>query len=93
MAAGRADAEAALARARSTAVCAAPPADRMLANLQRTGGALVTERLTVALAPTLGRAPAKKLLSAATADALVERALHRHGDADTAVPTRDGGAR
>ncbi|MEU3784951.1 lyase family protein [Streptomyces sp900129855] len=108
--------------------------NRMLANLELTGGALVTERLTVALAPTLGRTRAKKLLSAATAeaeaggrplaevlsahpdlaaglppdrlanlldpvrytgaaDALVERALRRYGDAGTAVPTRDGSAR
>ncbi|TRO60264.1 adenylosuccinate lyase family protein [Streptomyces sp. IB201691-2A2] len=43
--------------------------DRMLANLELTGGALVTERLTVALAPALGKVRAKKLLTAASAEA------------------------
>ncbi|SER67029.1 3-carboxy-cis,cis-muconate cycloisomerase [Streptomyces sp. yr375] len=43
--------------------------ERMRANLESTGGAIVTERLTVALAPALGKARAKKLLTAATAEA------------------------
>lgn len=43
--------------------------ERMLANLELTGGALVAERLAVALAPALGKARAKTLLTAATAEA------------------------
>ncbi|WP_328768896.1 class-II fumarase/aspartase family protein [Streptomyces sp. NBC_00286] len=43
--------------------------ERMLANLELTGGAIVTERLTVALAPVLGKVRAKKLLTAASAEA------------------------
>ncbi|WP_330289652.1 class-II fumarase/aspartase family protein [Streptomyces sp. NBC_00576] len=43
--------------------------ERMLANLELTGGAIVTERLAVVLAPVLGKAHAKKLLSAASAEA------------------------
>ncbi|MEU5294529.1 class-II fumarase/aspartase family protein [Streptomyces umbrinus] len=43
--------------------------ERMLANLGLTGGALVTERLTVVLAPALGKVRAKKLLTAASAEA------------------------
>ncbi|WP_210576903.1 adenylosuccinate lyase family protein [Streptomyces sp. GESEQ-4] len=43
--------------------------DRMLANLELTGGAIVTERLTVALAPVLGKVRAKRLLTAASAEA------------------------
>ncbi|MGC9544086.1 class-II fumarase/aspartase family protein [Streptomyces sp. UG1] len=43
--------------------------ERMLANLELTGGAVVAERLTVALAPALGKARAKTLLTAATAEA------------------------
>ena len=43
--------------------------ERMLANLELTGGALVTERLTVVLAPAFGKARAKKLLTAASAEA------------------------
>ena len=35
----------------------------MRANLDLTGGAIVSERLTVALAPALGKAAAKKLLT------------------------------
>ncbi|WP_329274444.1 class-II fumarase/aspartase family protein [Streptomyces sp. NBC_01451] len=42
--------------------------DRMLANLELTGGAVVTERLAVVLAPVLGKAHAKKLLSTAAAE-------------------------
>ncbi|MDW4907284.1 lyase family protein [Streptomyces sp. ADMS] len=43
--------------------------ERMLANLELTGGAVVTERLAVVLAPALGKAHAKKLLTAAAAEA------------------------
>ncbi|MFD3378529.1 MULTISPECIES: adenylosuccinate lyase family protein [unclassified Streptomyces] len=43
--------------------------ERMLANLGLTGGALVTERLTVVLAPAFGKVRAKKLLTAASAEA------------------------
>lgn len=43
--------------------------ERMLANLDLTGGAVVTERLAVVLAPVLGKARAKKLLSTASAQA------------------------
>ncbi|MFI6008269.1 adenylosuccinate lyase family protein [Streptomyces sp. NPDC051243] len=43
--------------------------ERMLANLELTGGAVVAERLAVALAPALGKARAKSLLTAATAEA------------------------
>lgn len=43
--------------------------ERMLANLDLTGGAIVTERLAVVLAPVLGKAHAKKLLSTASAEA------------------------
>jgi 3-carboxy-cis,cis-muconate cycloisomerase len=43
--------------------------ERMLANLELTGGAIVTERLTVVLAPSLGKARAKQLLTAASAEA------------------------
>ncbi|MCX4907352.1 adenylosuccinate lyase family protein [Streptomyces sp. NBC_00878] len=43
--------------------------ERMLANLELTGGALVTERLMVVLAPALGKVRAKKLLTAASAEA------------------------
>ncbi|MGY1499502.1 class-II fumarase/aspartase family protein [Streptomyces sp. QTS52] len=42
--------------------------DRMLANLELTGGAVVTERLAVVLAPVLGKARAKKLLSTASTE-------------------------
>ncbi|MEW2114884.1 adenylosuccinate lyase family protein [Streptomyces sp. NPDC005474] len=42
--------------------------ERMLANLDLTGGAIVTERLAVVLAPVLGKAHAKKLLSTASAE-------------------------
>jgi 3-carboxy-cis,cis-muconate cycloisomerase len=52
--------------------------ERMRANLELTGGAIVTERLTVALAPALGKARAKKLLTAASAEA-----------ADTGRPLRE----
>ncbi|MER6959386.1 adenylosuccinate lyase family protein [Streptomyces sp. NPDC000618] len=43
--------------------------ERMLANLELTGGAIVAERLTAALAPVLGKARAKQVLTAATAEA------------------------
>jgi len=43
--------------------------DRMLANLHLTGGAIVTERLAVVLAPVLGKVSAKKLLATASAEA------------------------
>ncbi|NEA62866.1 adenylosuccinate lyase family protein [Streptomyces sp. SID12488] len=43
--------------------------ERMLANLGLTGGAIVTERLAVVLAPVLGKAHAKKLLATASAEA------------------------
>lgn len=43
--------------------------DRMLANLAITGGAINAERVTVALAPLLGKAAAKKLLARICADA------------------------
>lgn len=43
--------------------------ERMRANLDLTGGAIVTERLNVALAPVLGKVRAKKLLTAASAEA------------------------
>ncbi|WP_149822808.1 class-II fumarase/aspartase family protein [Streptomyces tailanensis] len=52
--------------------------ERMLANLELTGGAVVTERLNVALAPALGKARAKRLLTAASAEA-----------ADTGRPLRE----
>ncbi|MGW0839908.1 class-II fumarase/aspartase family protein [Streptomyces sp. NPDC002787] len=42
---------------------------RMRANLELTGGAIVTERLAVALAPVLGKVHAKKLLTTASAEA------------------------
>nr|WP_319226989.1 lyase family protein [Streptomyces scabiei] len=42
---------------------------RMRANLELTGGAIVSERLNVALAPVLGKVRAKKLLTAAAAEA------------------------
>ncbi|MFF5359033.1 adenylosuccinate lyase family protein [Streptomyces scabiei] len=42
---------------------------RMRANLELTGGAIVSERLNVALAPVLGKVRAKKLLTAASAEA------------------------
>ena len=42
---------------------------RMLANLELTRGAIVTERLMVVLTPLLGKARAKELLSAASAEA------------------------
>jgi 3-carboxy-cis,cis-muconate cycloisomerase len=51
--------------------------DRMRANLGLTGGALVTERLAVALAPVLGKVRAKKLLTAASAEAAATgRTIH-----------------
>ncbi|MBB5936969.1 3-carboxy-cis,cis-muconate cycloisomerase [Streptomyces zagrosensis] len=43
--------------------------DRMRANLGLTGGQLVSERVAVALAPLLGKAVAKDVLSRASADA------------------------
>jgi 3-carboxy-cis,cis-muconate cycloisomerase len=43
--------------------------ERMRTNLDLTGGAIVAERLAVALAPALGKARAKKLLTAASAEA------------------------
>jgi 3-carboxy-cis,cis-muconate cycloisomerase len=43
--------------------------DRMAANLALTGGAIVSERLNVALAPRLGKATAKKLLATVTRQA------------------------
>ena len=42
---------------------------RMAANLALSGGAIVSERLNVALAPVLGKAAAKKLLADAARDA------------------------
>jgi 3-carboxy-cis,cis-muconate cycloisomerase len=42
---------------------------RMLENLAMTGGAVVSERLSAALAPVLGKAAAKKTLTAATEEA------------------------
>jgi 3-carboxy-cis,cis-muconate cycloisomerase len=44
-------------------------ADAMLRNLRLTGGAVVSERLGVVLAPLLGKAAAKRLLGAVTARA------------------------
>jgi 3-carboxy-cis,cis-muconate cycloisomerase len=44
--------------------------ERMRANLELTGGAVVTERLAVALAPAFGKARAKKLLTAASEEAV-----------------------
>ncbi|GAA1350265.1 3-carboxy-cis,cis-muconate cycloisomerase [Saccharothrix algeriensis] len=65
--------------------------DRMRANLELTGGAIVSERLTAVLAPLLGKAAAKRLLTEATRataddparlpEVLAER-LPEHGDAD-----------
>ncbi|MER6159911.1 adenylosuccinate lyase family protein [Streptomyces sp. NPDC001868] len=52
--------------------------ERMRTNLDLTGGAIVTERLAVALAPVLGKVRAKKLLTAASAEA-----------ADTGRPLRE----
>lgn len=43
--------------------------ERMAENLARTGGAIVAERLNVALAPVLGKARAKKLLTDAAIEA------------------------
>jgi 3-carboxy-cis,cis-muconate cycloisomerase len=43
--------------------------DRMRENLARTGGAIVAERLTAALAPLVGKAQAKKLLTAVAVEA------------------------
>lgn len=43
--------------------------ERMRENLARTGGAIVAERLNVALAPILGKAQAKKLLTAVAVEA------------------------
>ncbi|MFF7263736.1 adenylosuccinate lyase family protein [Streptomyces sp. NPDC008159] len=42
---------------------------RMRANVDLTGGAIVAERLNVALAPALGKATAKKLLASASFEA------------------------
>ncbi|MDX3619663.1 adenylosuccinate lyase family protein [Streptomyces europaeiscabiei] len=52
--------------------------DRMRANLDLTGGAIVTERLAVALAPVFGKVRAKKFLTGASAEA-----------ADTGRPLRE----
>ncbi|MER6777373.1 MULTISPECIES: lyase family protein [unclassified Streptomyces] len=55
--------------------------ERMAASLRLTGGAVVTERLAAALAPVLGKADAKGLVSrvavasAGSADPLVDRLL------------------
>ncbi|MER6419395.1 3-carboxy-cis,cis-muconate cycloisomerase [Streptomyces sp. NPDC001137] len=46
--------------------------DRMRANLALTGGLVVSERLAAALSPGLGRAPARALVSAASARAATE---------------------
>jgi 3-carboxy-cis,cis-muconate cycloisomerase len=43
--------------------------DRMRANLDLTGGAVVSERVAAALAPALGRAAARDLVTAAARDA------------------------
>ncbi|MGW3472530.1 class-II fumarase/aspartase family protein [Saccharopolyspora sp. NPDC000995] len=43
--------------------------DRMLENLHRTGGAIVAERVNVALAPALGKARAKQVLARIAAEA------------------------
>ncbi|GAA2809903.1 lyase family protein [Kitasatospora paracochleata] len=43
--------------------------ERMRANLELTGGQMVSERIAAVLAPTLGRAAARNLLSAASAEA------------------------
>lgn len=43
--------------------------ERMAANLDLTHGAIVSERVNVALAPVLGKAEAKRLLADATAEA------------------------
>ncbi|MFF4607521.1 adenylosuccinate lyase family protein [Streptomyces sp. NPDC001339] len=43
--------------------------DRMRANLELTGGLVVSERLAAVLSPELGRAPAKTLVSRASAQA------------------------
>lgn len=60
--------------------------DRMRANLELTGGALVTERLAVVLAPVLGKVRAKKLLTSASAEAVdTGRPLHDVLAADPAL--------
>jgi 3-carboxy-cis,cis-muconate cycloisomerase len=46
--------------------------DRMAANLAATGGTIVAERLNVALAPILGKVPAKKLLARIAAESAGE---------------------
>ncbi len=46
--------------------------ERMAHNLALTGGAVVTERITAVLAPVLGKAAAKKALTAAVADSEAE---------------------
>jgi 3-carboxy-cis,cis-muconate cycloisomerase len=43
--------------------------ERMAANLALSGGAIVSERLNVALAPVLGKAAAKKVLAEASREA------------------------
>ncbi|MEU5847593.1 class-II fumarase/aspartase family protein [Saccharopolyspora shandongensis] len=47
--------------------------DRMLENLHRTGGAIVAERVNVALAPVLGKARAKQVLARMSAEAAAGR--------------------
>jgi 3-carboxy-cis,cis-muconate cycloisomerase len=44
--------------------------DRMRTNLELTSGLVVSERLAAVLAPVLGKAPAKELLSRASAEAV-----------------------
>ncbi|MES4890676.1 lyase family protein [Streptomyces sp. NPDC096012] len=47
-------------------------ADRMRANLDLTGGQIVSERLAAVLAPRLGKAPARQLLTEASARAAAD---------------------
>lgn len=47
-------------------------ADRMRANLDLTGGQIVSERIAAVLAPRLGKAPARQLLTGASARAAEE---------------------
>ncbi|WP_109509256.1 class-II fumarase/aspartase family protein [Nocardioides speluncae] len=62
--------------------------DALAANLALSGGTIVSERLNVALAPSLGKAPAKALLARISRDAAAREASF--GELLTAAPELAG---
>jgi len=67
-------------------------ADRMRHNVELTAGEIVSERLTVALSRTMGKAAAKRLLAQAGAHEELAKVLGRERLADLLDPARYTGA-